>query len=179
MASHVLAMSISPHLVMFREKTKTARQRTARTVFAKEYGEFKRERERDSRIHCYRLAHFATISVGYLYFLIGQKCHFLPQNPAFTYPFTYPFLLASDIFCYVFQHVVAQEKSFGKVKKYSQKISFRGPPAPFGSGRVFFCARPMAKHPTDVAVAWWSRPDEPAEPESASTYENLLRETRA
>ena len=36
-----------------------------------------------------------------------------------------------------------------------------------------FYTASMAKHPPDVAVAWWSRPDEPAsrnKPQSKETY---------
>jgi len=48
------------------------------------------------------------------------------------------------------------------LKIFSKKIRFEAHPLRPVAGRVFFCARPMAKHPSDVAVAWWSRPDEPA-----------------
>jgi len=100
--------------------------------------------------------------VSYLYFWERRKELLYDQNPALTYPFTYPFLLSQDIFYLQIRYIIASKKYFNKPKNFFKKISFRGPPAPSSSGVGLFLRPPNGETSSDVAVAWWSRPDEPA-----------------
>jgi len=115
-----------------------------------------------------------TNSEGYYSFDTRPKCLFFPLNPALAYPFTYPFFQSSDIFYQQFKRVIACENIFAKLKNIFKKFRSKTLSLRPVAGWVFFCAQqPVAKHPSDVAVAWWSRPDEPASrnrPQSKGIY---------
>jgi len=58
-------------------------------------------------------------------FLRREKAVILPQNPALTYPSTYPFFQSSDIFYLQFHGIIANKNNFAKVKNIFKKLCFK------------------------------------------------------
>ena len=85
------------------------------------------------------------------------QCPCCGQRELFAHPTTVDVGALRTL--YFFQ---SADNLFAKITKFFQKTSFRDPPAPFGSGVGLFLRPSTGETSTDVAVAWWSRPDEPA-----------------